>query len=837
MIGRKKIRYIQAILLIFVLFPFLMFSQESKDADRQEVMDYFSPNEYIIGGISISGIKYLDENILVQISGLKVGEKLMIPGEQITMAVEKMWSQGLFSDVRITKKTISGDSVFLDIYLQERARLSRFEFTGISKSERKDLLDEINLLKGSQVTENIISNSKRIIYNHFVEKGFYEIEVDISQRDDPDRNNSLILKADVRKAERIKIKDIEFKGNIVFSDDKLRRKMKNTKKKNLNIFKASKYIPEKLKEDKASLNELYNEFGYRDFEILSDSIYTVSDDRVGMVIVVDEGNQYFHGDIKWVGNTKFPSELLNRVLGIKTGDIYNKTLLEERLFIDEDAVNSVYMDRGYLFSQINPVEMQVEDDSIDLEMQVYEGKPAYIDNVIIRGNTKTNEHVVRREIRTLPGELFSKTAIMRSAREIAQLGHFDPEKISPNPIPNQAEGTVDLEYDLEEKANDQFEISGGWGANMLIGTIGLRFNNFSFRNVLDHKAWRPVPTGDGQSLSLRAQSNGRYYQSYNLTFVEPWFGGKKPNSFTFSLFRSLQTNGREKGESGRQSLNIDGGALGLGKRLSWPDDFFHLYNEISYQNYNLDNWTQYFLFSDGRSNNFSFKTRLARHSSGPSPIYPTQGSSFSLSLQITPPYSAISGKDFSAADMPASEKYKWIEYHKWGFKADWYLTLAGKLVLNTKAAFGYLGHYNQDIGPSPFEGYDLGGDGMTGYSLYGRETIAQRGYENGSLTPKLVTGEKSGNLYEKLTLELRYPISMNPQATLFALIFAEAGNAWYSFGDFNPYKIKRAVGVGLRAFLPMFGLLGIDYGYGFDEVPGNPDANGGHFHFMIGQQF
>ncbi|MCK4700762.1 MAG: BamA/TamA family outer membrane protein, partial [Bacteroidales bacterium] len=597
MIGRKKIRYIQAILLIFVLSPFLMFSQESKDVDQQGIMDYFSPNEYIIGGISISGIKYLDENILVQISGLKEGDKLLIPGERITMAVEKMWSQGLFSDVRITKKAISGDSIFLDIYLQERARLSRFEFTGISKSERKDLLDEINLLKGSQVTENIISNSKRIIYNHFVEKGFYEIEVDISQRDDPDRNNSLILKADIRKAERIKIKDIEFIGNTVFSDGKLSRKMKNTKKKNLNIFKASKYIPEKLKEDKASLNELYNEFGYRDFEILSDSVYTVSEDRVGMVIEVDEGNQYFHGDIKWVGNTKFPSELLNKVLGIKPGDIYNQTLLEERLFYDEDAVNSVYMDNGYLFLQISPVEIQVEDDSIDLEMQVYEGKPAYIDNVIIKGNTKTNEHVVRREIRTLPGELFSKTDIMRSAREIAQLGHFDPEKISPNPIPNQAEGTVDLEYDLEEKANDQFEISGGWGANMLIGTIGLRFNNFSFRNVLDPKAWRPVPTGDGQSLSLRAQSNGRYYQSYNITFVEPWFGGKKPNSFTFSLFKSLQTNGREKGESGRQSLSIDGGALGLGKRLSRPDDFFHWYNEISYQNYNLNNWTQYFLFS------------------------------------------------------------------------------------------------------------------------------------------------------------------------------------------------------------------------------------------------
>ncbi len=519
MISRMKIRYTRTTLLIFILFPFFTFSQENTESDYQQIMNYSSPKEYVIDSISVSGIKYLDKNILIQMSGLKKGDKILIPGEQITMAVEKMWSQGLFSDVRITKKAISGDSIFLDIYLQERARLSRFEFNGISKSERKDLLDKINLLKGSQVTENIINNSKRIIKEYFVEKGFYETEVDISKRDDPDRNNSLILKADVRKAERIKIRDIEFIGNTVFSDSKLRRKMKNTKKKNLNIFKTSKYIPEKLKEDKVSLEELYNEYGYRDFEILNDSIYIVNEERIGMLIVIKEGNQYFHGDIKWVGNTKFPSELLNKVLGIKPGDVYNKTLLEERLFYDEDAVNSIYMDNGYLFSNINPVEVQVEDDSIDLEMQVYEGKPAYIDRVIITGNTKTNEHVVRRELRTLPGELFSKTDIMRSAREIAQLGHFDPEKITPNPIPNQAEGTVDLEYNLEEKANDQFEISGGWGANMLIGTIGLRFNNFSFRNILDPQAWRPVPTVDGQTLSLSAQSNGRYYKPSNQTFV------------------------------------------------------------------------------------------------------------------------------------------------------------------------------------------------------------------------------------------------------------------------------------------------------------------------------
>ncbi|MCK4464701.1 MAG: outer membrane protein assembly factor BamA, partial [Bacteroidales bacterium] len=532
---------------------------------------------------------------------------------------------------------------------------------------------------------------------------------------------------------------------------------------------------------------------------------------------------------------------LSSVLKIKKGDPYNRIALEERLFFDEDAVNSVYMDNGYLFSSIDPVEVSVENDSIDLEMRIYEGKPATINKVIINGNTKTNEHVVRRELRTLPGDLFSKTQIMRSAREIAQLGHFDPEKISPNPIPNPNDGTVDLVFDLEEKANDQFEISGGWGANMLIGTIGLRFNNFSVKNIWKPKAWRPVPSGDGQSLSVRAQSNGRYYQAYNLTFIEPWFGGKKPNSLSLSIYRSTQSNGLKKDDVGRQSLNIYGASVGSGRRLSWPDDYFTLYNEISIQNYNLNNWRRYFLFSDGKSNNFSFKTSLTRAAAGVNPIYPTYGSIFSLSLQITPPYSLISGKDFSAPDITDKERYKWIEYHKWVFKADWYLKLAGNLVLNTRAAFGYLGLFNNDIGPSPFEGFDLGGDGMTGYSLYGRETIALRGYENGSLTPTVLDSQgiakKAGNVYNKLTIELRYPISMNPQATIFVLTFLEGGNAWKRFKDLNPFGIRRSAGIGLRAFLPMFGLLGIDWGYGFDEIPGNPDANGGQFHFVIGQQF
>jgi outer membrane protein insertion porin family len=817
-----------------------LYPQDIIDTDLP-VIDYTYPSEYEIADISISGVKFLDKNILIQLSGLQIGETILIPGERITRALEKLWSQGLFSDIKITANKFEGNKIYLDIFLRERPRLSRFSFTGISRGESQDLTEKLNLISGSQVTENVINNANKIVREHFTEKGFYNIVVNFVQEVDPDRPNSVILNAHIEKNNRVKIEEIFFEGNIVYSDKKLRRVMKNTKKKNMNIFKASKFIEKNFKEDRESLTDFYNENGYRDFEVISDSIYPVEQDRINLRIEVDEGNRYYHRNITWVGNTKFPSYYLSNVLNIKKGDPYNRISLEERLFYDEDAVSSVYMDNGYLFSSITPVEVSVENDSIDLEMRIYEGEPATINKVIIRGNTKTNEHVVRRELRTLPGDLFSKTLIMRSAREIAQLGHFDPEKISPNPIPDPANGTVDLEFNLEERANDQFEISGGWGANMLIGTIGLRFNNFAARNIFKPKSWTPVPTGDGQTLSVRAQSNGRYYSAYNLSFIEPWLGGKKPNSFTISVYRSVQTTGKKKGEAGRSALNINGIAVGSGRRLSWPDDYFTLYNEITLQNYNLDNWTRYFLFSDGRSNNFSFKTSLTRSAAGVSPIYPTYGSIFSLSLQVTPPYSIISGKDFSAPNITDREKYKWIEYHKWVFKADWYLRLAGNLVLNTKAAFGYLGHYNDDIGPSPFEGFDLGGDGMTGYSLYGREIIALRGYKNGSLTPTIKDSEgvlkKAGNVYNKLTLELRYPVSLNPQSTIYVLAFLEGGNAWKRFKDFNPFGIRRSAGIGLRAFLPMFGLLGIDWGYGFDEIPGDPDANGGQFHFVIGQQF
>ena len=822
--------------LFFILF-FINSSAQTREFNIP-TMDYSDPQQYEVAGITISGVEYLDKSILVQLTGIKVGQEILVPGEVITKSLKKLWEQGLFSDIKITYTRIEGNKIYLDYYLKERPRLSRFEFTGVRKAEKDDLQEKINLLAGSQVTENIINNARKVITDHFVEKGFRNVSVNIREQKDERFQNSVILIADIDKGEHVKIGELVFEGNKVFTDKRLRRVFKKTKQKNLNIFKASKLVESEYKEDKKKLLEFYNKNGYRDFKILGDSVYNLPEEnRIGLVLKINEGDRYYFRNINWVGNTKFTAEDLNKILGIKKGDPYDLTTLKERLQTDEDAVSTVYMDAGYLFSQIVPVELRIENDSIDMELRVYEGEPATIDNIIIRGNTKTNEHVVRRELRTIPGELFSKTDIIRSVRELAQLGHFDPEKISPNPIPNPSNGTVDLEYDLTEKANDQFEISGGWGAGMLVGTVGLRFNNFSVRNLLNGKAWRPIPTGDGQSVSIRAQSNGRYYQAYSFNFTEPWFGGKKPNAFSFSLYHTVQSNGRKKSDLTRQSLNINGASIGLQKRLKWPDDYFTLYTGLSFQNYGLNNWNQYFLFSNGNSNNFSLTTTFGRFSAGPNPIYPTLGSNVSLSLQVTPPYSAFNNKNYSDPEMTDGERYKWIEYHKWTLKSDWYLTLAGKLVLYTRFHLGYLGYFNRDIGPSPFEGFDLGGDGMTGYNLYGRETIALRGYENGSLTP-IVNNKKAGNMYQRVTMELRYPITLQPQATVFLLGFVEGGNAWYRIQDYNPFGLKRSAGFGLRAFLPMFGLLGIDWGYGFNSIPNRTkDAWGSHFHFVIGQEF
>jgi outer membrane protein insertion porin family len=833
-----KERVMRNISLFVLLMTGLIATAQTDD----KYVNYLYPEDYTVAGITVSGVRFLEPNALIGISGLRIGQKVEIPGEQITAAVRKLWEQGLFSDVKITVTGREGENVWLDIYLQERPRLSSLKFEGIKKSEETDLKEKLSLPNGSQVTAHLLNRAERTIKDHYIEKGFLNTEVDIVQKDDPDMPNNVVLNVIINKNEKVKIAEIRFAGNEFFDTKRLRRVMKNTKQKDLNIFKGSKYIESKFDEDRISLQDFYNENGFRDFRILKDSTYSLEDGKIVLVLKINEGNQYYLRNVDWVGNSIYTKDHLNRVFNFPSGEIYNQTMINKRLIQDEDAVNSLYLNYGYLFSRLTPVEKHVEGDSIDLEVRIFEGDPANLNNVIISGNTRTNEHVARRELYTNPGDLFSKENIIRSVRQVAVLGHFDPEKINPQPIPDQVNGTVDLLYALEEKANDQFEISGGWGAGMLVGTVGVRFNNFAMRNFFKWKEWRPYPSGDGQSLQIRAQSNGRVYQSYNISFIEPWLGGKKPNTLSLSAFRSLMTNGSPKGADDRQHMIIDGGSVGFGKRLEWPDDYFSVFYEGSYQRYSMYNYNRYqFLFDNGISNLASVTARLTRFSAGPNTIYPRGGSTFSLSLQATPPYSSISGKNMSGVS--DEEKYKWIEFYKVVFKGDYYVPLTNdsKLILNARAAFGYLGFYNKDIGPSPFENFYVGGDGMTGYSFYGREVIALRGYTNGSLTPTVMKDGRvveAGNVYSKMTLELRYPISLNPQATIYALAFLEAGKAWYELRDYNPFKLNRSAGIGLRANLPMFGLLGIDWGYGFDPaLSGRPDDSGSQFHFVIGQQF
>ena len=817
--------------------------QERIPYDSLRVMDYSNPKDYVIADVTVSGIEFIQKEVLVSLSGLKAGNTISIPGDDVTEVLKKFWKQGLFSDAKITATQIRNDSVWLDIYLTEQSRMSRLTLNGISKSEQQDIREKINLRNGQQVTADIMDNTTRIIKEHFIEKGFLNADVSINLKDDTIRVNMVQMEVDIDKRDRVKIDEIYFTGANAFKESLLRRKMKDTKKVNINIFKASKLVSESFKEDKKKLVEFYNENGYRDAKVLSDSVALspIKESRLDLFMNIEEGNKYYFGDIKWIGNTKYPAELLDAVLGIEKGDVFDQTVLDERLLIDEDAVNGVYLDNGYLFFQLTPVEVSVEDDTIDFEMRIYEGEIATINKVIIKGNTRTNEHVVRRELRTLPGDKFSKQELIRTVRELANLGHFDPEQIEPNPIPNQSDGSVDIEYKLVERATDQLEVSGGYGAGMLVGTVGIRFSNFAAKRIFDPKAWRPVPSGDGQTFSIRAQSNGKIYQSYNFSFVEPWFGGKKPNSFSISGYYSKMNRNpyamwytRNAKDIKDEYYSVAGASIGLGRRLNWPDDFFTLYNSLSFQRYKVKDYPHLFIVDNGYFNNFSFTTTLGRNSQDQI-IYPRRGSNLNLSLQITPPYSLVNGKDYT--NIADEDKYKWVEYHRWMFKADWYHSLIGDLVLMTRLHWGYLAHYNDDIGPSPFEGFDLGGDGLSGYNLYGRETIAQRGYPNRSLTP-IVNGNRSGNVYTKYSMELRYPVSLNPSATIFVLGFLEAGNAWYSIEEFNPFNAKRAAGVGVRAFLPMFGLLGIDWGWGFDDYPNsNGEISGSQFHFTIGQQF
>lgn len=857
-------------LVLITLTSLFATAQENIDA-RLSKIDYAKPKEYVIGGITVSGIKYLDKNVLVHLSGLKVGETITVPGDQITKAINKLWKHGLFGDIEISATKIVDNNIFLDIYLQERPRLSKFNFTGVSKAETDDLRDEIKLVRGSQVTDDILNVTEKRVKKYYLDKGFYNTQVNIVQQEDTLMPNTVILTINVNKNQRIKINEIYFDGNTVFPDAKLRRAMKDTKRKKwYNMFKPSKYIESTFEEDKQKIIEKYNEKGYRDAAILVDSVYKNDDKTLNLYIKINEGHQYFVRNIEWVGNTKYPSELLDYELKIQKGDVFDQSVLDKRLFGDENAVSSLYLDRGYLFFSAVPVEVQVQNDSIDLEIRIYEGKQATINRVLISGNTRTNEHVIRREIRTQPGELFSRADIIRTNRELANLGYFDPEKLDVKPVPNPADGTVDIKYIVEERASDQIELSGGWGGGMVIGTIGLTFNNFSIKNIFDWDSYRPLPTGDGQKLSIRGQTNGKFYQSYSMSFVEPWLGGKKPNSLSVSVYHSVRTLGSIwTGDTG-QNMKVTGASIGLGRRLNWPDNYFTLYNELSYQRYKLHDFDYYFEFKDGTSHNFSFTTVLGRNSVD-QPLYPRSGSNISLSLQITPPYSWFKSDNFwelSATELKAIEndsyineiigytkeqvvaskitdavnakKYNFIEYHKWKFKSEWYTQLVNKLVLRSNIEFGYLGTYSKNLGYSPFETFQLGGDGMSGFNYYyGTDVIPLRGYDNGTNNRGSLTASPQGNVYNKYTMELRYPLTLNPSATIYALAFLEAGNSWYEIQEMNPFSVYRSAGVGLRFWLPMFGMLGIDYGYGFDpvyDISGNQHHKG-QFAFTIGQQF
>lgn len=831
--------------LFFVVILFFSFNINSysqivignESGELDFTLDYNKPREFEIGGITISGVKFLDSYALIKLTGLEVGDKIQIPGDKISGAIKKLWVQGLFEDIQVSITKIDGNLAFFDIKLAERARLSRFSFSGIKKSEADDIRERIKLVSGKVVNDNLINNTKQSISKYYIEKGFLNAKIDIVETRDSIMQNSVMLKIIIDKNQKVKIDKILITGNNNLSSKKIKKLMKETKERGwYKIFNSSKYQEKDYIVDKESIIEKYNELGYRDAKIIRDTVYDLNKKALRIELDIYEGPKYYFGDIHFYGNTKYSTETLQSILAIKKGEIYSKRTLQTRLEMNPNGrdISSLYLDDGYLFFNVDQQEKLVYNDTIDMDLIIREGPQATIDRIIVRGNEKTNDKVILREIRTKPGQKFSRSEIIRTNRELSQLGYFDPEKIGVNPKPDPIKGTVDIEYTVVERPSDQIELSGGFGGGRAVGTLGLSLTNLSMKNALAGK-FNPLPTGDGQKLSIRAQTNGLFYQSYSLSFSEPWLGGKKPNFFTASVFRTTQSNGFKRGDASRQAIEINGVSVSLGKRLKRPDDFFLINNSVSYQVYNLSNYAG-FLFANGQSKNISLTNVLSRNSTD-QPIYPRSGSNISLSLQITPPFSLFTGIDYTTA--ASNVKYEYIEYHKWKFDASFFTRLVGDLVLNSKANFGFLGFYNDDIGVSPFERFKLGGDGLAGFDfLRGSEIIGLRGYQNNSIVPNQNFGSIGAPIYNKFTLELRHPITMNQSATIFGLVFAEAGNTYATFRNFNPYNnMKRSVGAGVRIFLPIFGLLGLDYGYGFDQIPGDPGAGGGQFHFSIGQQF
>lgn len=835
-----------------------------------------TPQIYEIADITVVGADNYEDYIIIGYSGLSKGQRIEIPGDDITNALKRFWRQGLFSDVAILWTKAYGDKAWLEIRLTPQPRISQINYNGVKKGEREDLEARLGLAKGQQITPNIVNRAEMIIKKYFDEKGFKNADVRLIQHEDLAHKNEVILDINVDKNEKIKVHRIYFKGNNVFSDFKLKWAMKKTSERDniFTIFKQKKFVESDFESDLQVLTEKYNEKGYRDAYVVCDSIVPYDKNKVDIYISIEEGDQYHIRDIRWIGNTIYTNDVLSAYLGMKPGDVYNQKLLNKRINEDEDAVSNLYMDRGYLFFNLIPLETNIANDSIDLEMMITEGPQARINKVIINGNDRLYEHVIRRELRTKPGELFDKSALIRSAREIAQTGHFDPESMDIQPKPNPENGTVDIELNLTSKSNDQIEFSAGWGQTGIIGKLSLKFTNFSMRNLFNPKSYKGIiPQGDGQTFTISAQTNARYYQAYSISFFDPWFGGKRPNSFSVSAYYSRQTGiessfynrnyynpyiygGYYGGYSGyydqsyyqaqlenaidpSKSLQMAGINFSFGKRLSWPDDYFTFMLDLGYQAYILKDWDYLYYMNNGVSHSITLGATLARTSID-NPIYTRRGSQFSLSATVTPPYSLFDGKDYKTlsqqnTEASRQEMYRWIEYYKIKFKSRTYTPLTSPenqytLVLMTRADFGLLGSYNP-YKKSPFETFYVGGDGMTGSYTYATETIGMRGYDNGAFTP----WGYEGYAYTRFTLELHFPFLLQPSTTIYGLAFAEAGNAWTDIRDFNPFSMKRSAGVGVRVFLPMIGLLGIDWAYGFDEVFGK--RGGGHFHFILGQEF
>ena len=836
-----------------------------------------TPKTLVLGGINVSGIEGYEDYMLAGISGLSVGQEIMVPGNEITDAVKRYWRHGLFSDVKISADSIVGDKIYLHVSLAMRPRVSVINYVGLKKSEREDMENKLGLLKGAQITPNMIDRAKILAKRYFDDKGFKNADIEIRQRDDVSNKNQVILDVIIDKKEKMKVRDIIIEGNAQLPSRKIKggflRKGAFAKTheagKLSSLFKAKKFTPERWAADKKKLIEKYNELGFRDATILEDTVWNADEKHVDIHIKVDEGKKYYLRNVTWVGNTVYSTDYLNALLGMKKGDVYDQKLLNKRLTEDEDAVGNQYWNHGYLFYNLQPTEVNIVGDSIDLEMRIVEGQQAHLNKVRINGNDRLYENVVRRELRTKPGDLFSKEALQRSARELATMGHFDAEKVSPDVRPNYEDGTVDINWNLEQKSNDQIEFSLGWGQTGVIGKIGLKLNNFSMRNLFGKNKERRglLPIGDGETLSLGAQTNGKYYQSYNASYSTAWLGGKRPLQFNVSVFYSKQTgvnsnyynnssryayynslngygssyyNNYENYYDPNQYIQMLGASVGWGKRLRWPDDYFVLSMDLSYTRYMLKNW-RYFIMSNGNANNINLGLTLSRNSTD-NPMFPRKGSEFMASVSVTPPWSKWDGKDYrNLANDPKSptfakeqqEKYRWVEYHKWKFKSKTYTALSGGqkcFVLMSRIEFGLLGSYNSHK-KSPFETYYMGGDGMSGYSTgYAEETIGLRGYENGSLTPY----GAEGYAYTRMALELRYPFMLG-NTTIYGLGFAEAGNAWTDTRKFNPLQLKRSAGLGVRIFLPMVGLMGIDWAYGFDKVYGT--KGGSQFHFILGQEF